>query len=73
MPRGDRPVYCSTVKRLMTNGYDVDLIGRQWGIRPCLDEAVVQGLRDGSIPPGPHPEEESLGANAPSSAPARRN
>ena len=51
IPRGDRPVFCSAVKRLLTQGYELDAIGRQWGQRPCQNDSVREVLRSGT--PGP--------------------
>ncbi len=64
MPRGDRPVFCSTVKRLLTNAYEVDLIKERWGVRPCQNEIVVKGLRSGEIGPNPDATPEELAAQA---------
>ena len=50
IPRGDRPVYCSTVKRLMTQGYELGEIDRTWGKRPCQNPVALDGLRRGTIP-----------------------
>lgn len=52
IPRGDRPVFCSTVKRLLTQGYELDAVAREWGQRPCQNDAVRDVLRSGV--PGPY-------------------
>ena len=64
-------MFCSTVKRLLTNGYEVDVINQRWGLRPCQNETGVRGLRSGEIGPNPDapPMEEgqpSMGFGAPS-------
>lgn len=61
MPRGDRPVFCSTVKRLLTYGYEIDTIRQTWGVRPCQNDTVVKGLRSGEIAPRPEAA-EALGS-----------
>lgn len=53
LPRGDRPVFCTTVKRIMTLGYQMDEIQQRWGIHPCQVEGINQDLRRGLIPPKP--------------------
>ena len=53
LPRGDRPVFCGTVKRIMTLGYDMLEIQARWGTRPCQIEGINQDLRRGLIPPRP--------------------
>ena len=53
MPRGDRPVFCTTVKRIMSLGYMMDEIQARWGIRPCQIDGINQDLRRGEIPPKP--------------------
>lgn len=52
-PRGDRPVFCSTVKRIMTLGYQMDEMQVRWGQRPCHAEGINQDLRNGLIQPKP--------------------
>ncbi len=72
IPRGDRPVFCSTVKRLLTQGYELEAVAREWGQRPCQVDAVRDVLRSGI--PGPHattdgsPAPTANGAPAPPSA-----
>ena len=51
LPRGDRPVFCSTVKRIMTLGYQMDEMQQRWGQRPCQVEGINQDLRRGLIAP----------------------
>lgn len=53
LPRGDRPVFCSTVKRILTLGYQLDEMQLRWGQRPCQVENISQDLRNGLIPPKP--------------------
>ena len=53
IPRGDRPVYCSTVKRMLTQEYPIEEIGLKWGPRPCQDQPVIQALRNGVPMPEP--------------------
>ena len=53
IPRGDRPVYCSTVKRMLTQEYPIEEIGLKWGPRPCKDQQVIQALRNGVPMPEP--------------------
>ena len=45
MPRGDRPVYCSQVKRLLTVGFQLEEIANRWGTRPCTNDDVREVLR----------------------------
>ena len=59
IPRGDRPVFCSTVKRIMTLGYTSEEILGRWGQRPCQVEGINQDLRNGVIPPKPGVELET--------------
>jgi len=53
LPRGDRPVFCSVVKRIMTMGYLIDEMQARWGQRPCHYEGINQDLRNGIIQPKP--------------------
>lgn len=53
LPRGDRPVFCSTVKRILTLGYQLDEMQARWGQRPCHVEGINQDLRNGLIPAKP--------------------
>ncbi len=53
MPRGDRPVFCTTVKRIMTLGYQMDEIQQRWGVHPCQVDGINQQLRRGEIEPKP--------------------
>ena len=64
IPRGDRPVFCSTVKRLMTNGYEMGEIEKTWGIRPCQNREALEGLRKGTIPVKEPPTDADVAAIA---------
>ena len=66
IPRGDRPVYCSTVKRMLTQEYPIEEIGLKWGPRPCQDQQVIQALRNGV--PMPEPAGAALAAQPAASA-----
>ncbi|MEE9277751.1 MAG: zinc-ribbon domain containing protein [Dehalococcoidia bacterium] len=61
IPRGDRPVFCSAVKRLMTQGFQLEEISRRWGIRPCQNDAVREVLRSGM----PAPQAPAASTEAP--------
>ncbi len=54
IPRGDRPVFCSPVKRLMSQGFAPDEILAKWGPRPCLND---KAMRDPGVPDHPVPVE----------------
>ena len=66
IPRGDRPVFCSPVKRLMTLGYQLEEVSNRWGQRPCQNDGVREFLR-GATPPGETPAPPTP---APTPAPA---
>ena len=52
IPRGDRPVYCSTVKRLMGLEISPEEIAATWGDRPCQNEKAREAAQQSpaSIP-----------------------
>ena len=64
LPRGDRPVFCSAVKRLMSLGYMMDEVQARWGQRPCQVEGIHQDLRKNLIPAKPGVELQESGAPA---------
>lgn len=51
IPRGDRPVFCSAVKRLMTHGLQLEEISNKWGQRPCQNDEAREFLRNAPPPP----------------------
>ena len=51
IPRGDRPVFCSAVKRLMTHGMQLEEVANKWGQRPCQNNDAREFLRNAPPPP----------------------
>ena len=51
IPRGDRPVFCSAVKRLMTHGMQLEEVANKWGQRPCQNDDAREFLRNAPPPP----------------------
>ena len=51
IPRGDRPVFCSAVKRLLTHGMQLEEVANKWGQRPCQNDEAREFLRNAPPPP----------------------
>ena len=68
IPRGDRPVFCSAVKRLMTHGMQLEEVANKWGQRPCQNNDAREFLRNAPPPPREGEPREGRRPAAPSVA-----